>query len=145
MKAALRPKSCIVLASMALAIFATGCREGDGAPKASKTAYEVSSLAQVCVGLDELGIDLESVHDIYELRSAASDKIIPASELKGDYLLKTPYGNTYKYRFYRVGDERFVEVSAEVPDHVPTRWKAKMTKHIALSKPNGSGKADKSN
>jgi len=110
------------------------CRgNGDGFPKASRTAYDVKCLAILCETLDEEDFDFESVENLRELRAAVAARTkYGKSEWEGDYLLKTPYGNEYQYRFSKNQSGRIVTLFAEVPDYVPKYWKDKMVKQIKV-------------
>src|SRR5438477_7652737 len=99
----LRTLLIVMALGPAAAIAATICgcnRDSDGAPKASRTAYEVMCLSLLCERLDEEGFDFESVEDLRQLRQAAKARTTYGkSDFDGDYLLKTPYGNEYQFRF----------------------------------------------
>ena len=122
----------VILATYVIAAI-VGCGNGDGHPKASSTAYDVRMLSLLCERLNDEGFDFESVHDIRELREAAKARAqYGKAEFNGNYLLKTPYGNEYVYRFYKQDDKCFVEVSAKVPETVPDHLKAKMKKQVEV-------------
>src|SRR5262249_49652818 len=118
-----------------LAFFLGPCRQdADGAPVASRTAYEVMLISLLVEWMNERGFDFESIGNIRQLREAAVARSeFGKKEFDGDYLLKTPYKNEYQYRFLKTESGCFVEVFAEVPDYVPERWKKKMKKRVAVS------------
>jgi hypothetical protein len=119
---------------VALILIIGGCYNPDRFEKASRTAHEVSLLAQLCERLNERGFDFASVRDIREFREAAiANNVIASGDLKADFLLKTPYGGEYKYRFGCEGQTCFAEVAAEVPDYVPQKLKDEARKRVIVT------------
>src|SRR5262245_50602302 len=99
----LRALAIVVALGLAGLILAPVCNcNGDGWPKASRTAYDVLNLALLCEGLNENGFDFESVHNVRQLLDAlAARSKYRVWEFESDSLVKTPYGNEYQYRFLK--------------------------------------------
>jgi hypothetical protein len=106
--------------------------------KASRTAFDIKCILYMCEQLDKKGFDFKLANTVKDLRDAiCANAEVRTSECEGEYLLMSPYGTVYQYKLIRDGDKCFAEISAEVPDYVPERWKKKMEQRIAvMQKPN---------